>query len=237
MTNFFCMNIIQNIINIFFFFIKKVFIGSKFISESSGNEGFFFKGNVLLFIFNIGVLFTFKFKFLSFTNSIFDKDGELDKESLFLDALKCLQIVALLPQCSKNVLDLESLYKNVLTEIKNIYDKTTEEIDQRKSDLMDRIMLSIANCDYKHAQLLEMKIKEQEELFRQLHMFTFEMQQVIDNYENSVKKIKILSEENYDLRKIIFQEKLKFQHITSLMKEFKIRTNFMANKINNYIDI
>ena len=130
--------------------------------------------------------------------------------------------------------ELEFLYKNVLTEIKNIYDKTTEEIDQRKSDLMDRIMLSIANCDYKHAQLLEMKIKEQEELFRQLHMFTFEMQQVIDNFENSVKKIKILSEENYDLRKTIFQEKLKFQHITSLMKEFKIRTNFMANKINNY---
>ena len=130
--------------------------------------------------------------------------------------------------------ELESLYKSVLTEIQNIYDKTTAEIDQRKSDLMDRIMLSIANCDYKQAQLLEMKIKEQEELFRNLHMFTFEMQQVRDNFENSLKKIQILSDNNYDLKKSIFQEKLKFQHITSLMKEFKMRTNFMANKINNY---
>ncbi len=130
--------------------------------------------------------------------------------------------------------ELESLYRSVLTEIQNIYDKTTAEIDQRKSDLMDRIMLSIANCDYKQAQLLEMKIKEQEELFRNLHMFTFEMQQVRDNFENSLKKIQILSDNNYDLKKSIFQEKLKFQHITSLMKEFKMRTNFMANKINNY---
>lgn len=130
--------------------------------------------------------------------------------------------------------ELESLYKSVLTEIQNIYEKTTAEIDQRKSDLMDRIMLSIANCDYKQAQLLEMKIKEQEELFRNLHMFTFEMQQVRDNFENSLKKIQILSDNNYDLKKSIFQEKLKFQHITSLMKEFKMRTNFMASKINNY---
>lgn len=65
-------------------------------------------------------------------------------------------------------------------------------------------------------------------------MFTFEMQQVRDNFENSLKKIQILSDNNYDLKKSIFQEKLKFQHITSLMKEFKMRTNFMANKINNY---
>ena len=130
--------------------------------------------------------------------------------------------------------ELEFLYKNVLSEIKNIYEKTSNEIDQRKSDLMDRIMLSIANCDYKQAQLLEMKIKEQEELFRHLHMFTFEMQQVRDNFEDSLRKIKMLNESNYDLKKSIFQEKLKFQHITSLMKEFKIRTTFMVNKINNY---
>ena len=130
--------------------------------------------------------------------------------------------------------ELENLYRHVLKEIKNIYEKTSKEIDQRKSDLMDRIMLSIANCDYKQAQLLDLKIKEQEELFRHLHMFTFEMQQVRDNFENSLKKIKLLSESNYELKKNIYQEKLKFQHITSLMKEFKIRTNFMANKINNY---
>ena len=130
--------------------------------------------------------------------------------------------------------EIEFLYKHVLNEIKNIYEKTSNEIDQRKSDLMDRIMLSIANCDYKQAQLLELKIKEQEELFRHLHMFTFEMQQVRDNFEDSVKKIKLLTESNYDLKKSIFQEKLKFQHITSLMKEFIIRTSFMANKINNY---
>ena len=130
--------------------------------------------------------------------------------------------------------EIEFLYKHVLNEIKNIYEKTSNEIDQRKSDLMDRIMLSIANCDYKQAQLLELKIKEQEELFRHLHMFTFEMQQVRDNFEDSVKKIKLLTESNYDLKKSIFQEKLKFQHITSLMKEFKIRTNFMVNRINNY---
>jgi len=130
--------------------------------------------------------------------------------------------------------EIESLYKNILGEIKNIYEKTSNEIDQRKSDLMDRIMLSIANCDHKQALLLELKIKEQEELFRHLHMFTFEMQQVRDNFEDSVKKIKLLTENNYELKKNIYQEKLKFQHITSLMKEFKIRTNYMANKINDY---
>jgi hypothetical protein len=60
------------------------------------------------------------------------------------------------------------------------------------------------------------------------------MQQVRDNFEDSLRKIKMLNESNYDLKKSIFQEKLKFQHITSLMKEFKIRTTFMVNKINNY---
>jgi hypothetical protein len=130
--------------------------------------------------------------------------------------------------------EIELLYQNILNEVRNIYDRTENEIDQRKSDLMDRIMLSIANCDYKQAQLLELKIKEQEELFRQLHMFTFEMQQVRDNFEESVQKIKLLTENNYELKKNIYQEKLKFQHITSLMKEYKIRTNYMASKINEY---
>ena len=55
--------------------------------------------------------------------------------------------------------EIELLYSNILKEIKRIYESTTNEIDQRKSELMDRIMLSIANCDYKHAQLLELKLK------------------------------------------------------------------------------
>ena len=130
--------------------------------------------------------------------------------------------------------ELEFLYNTILVEIKNIEEKATNEIEERKSELMDRIMLSIANCDYKQAQLLELKIKEQEDLFRHLHMFTFEMQQIRDNFDECLRRIKFLNESNYELKKNIFQEKLKFQHITSLMKEFKIRTNFMANKINNY---
>jgi hypothetical protein len=60
------------------------------------------------------------------------------------------------------------------------------------------------------------------------------MQQVRDNFEESVQKIKLLTENNYELKKNIYQEKLKFQHITSLMKEYKIRTNYMASKINEY---
>ena len=86
--------------------------------------------------------------------------------------------------------EIEDLYKIILEEINKIYIKISEEIDSRKSELMDRIMLSIANCDYKQNLLLENKIKEQEEFFRNLHMFTFEMQQIRDNFNESVKKNK-----------------------------------------------
>ena len=130
--------------------------------------------------------------------------------------------------------EIESLYKIILAEVNQIYEKIQEEIDSRKSDLMDRIMLSIANCDYKQNLLLESKIKEQEEFFRHLHMFTYEMQQIKDNFNESVQKIKNFSQNNYDLKKSIFQEKLKFYHITSVMKEFKRRNNYMINKILEY---
>ena len=157
----------------------------------------------------------------------------IDRESELRNAVISLQ-KEIRRKRNRTKEEIELLYQNILNEVRNIYERTANEIDQRKSDLMDRIMLSIANCDYKQAQLLELKIKEQEELFRQLHMFTFEMQQVRDNFEDSLKKIKLLTENNYELKKNIYQEKLNFQHITSLMKEYKIRTNFMANKINEY---
>ena len=82
----------------------------------------------------------------------------------------------------------------------------TEEIDSRKSELMDRIMLSIANCDYKQNLLLDAKIKEQEEFFRNLHMFTFEMQQIKNNFNESIQKIKDFTANNYDLKKILFKK-------------------------------
>ena len=95
--------------------------------------------------------------------------------------------------------EIEMLYKIILLEVNKIYEKIQEEIDSRKSELMDRIMLSIANCDYKQNLLLEAKIKEQEEFFRNLHMFTFEMQQIKDNFNSSVQKIKDFTQNNFDL--------------------------------------
>ena len=130
--------------------------------------------------------------------------------------------------------EIEMLYKIILLEVNKIYEKIQEEIDSRKSELMDRIMLSIANCDYKQNLLLEAKIKEQEEFFRNLHMFTFEMQQIKDNFNSSVQKIKDFTQNNFDLKKNILQEKLKFYHITTVMKEFKRRNNYMVNKIMEY---
>jgi len=130
--------------------------------------------------------------------------------------------------------EIEILYKIILVEIHKIYEKISKEIDSRKSELMDRIMLSIANCDYKQNLLLEAKIKEQEEFFRHLHMFTFEMQQIKDNFNESVQKIKDFTQNNYDLKKNIIQEKLKFYHITTVMKELKRRNNYMFNKILEY---
>ena len=78
--------------------------------------------------------------------------------------------------------ELTLLSEHLLIEIKRINEKIIKEIDQRKSELMDRIMLSVANCDYKQALVLEAKIREQEDLFRYLHMFTYEMQIIKENY-------------------------------------------------------
>jgi hypothetical protein len=130
--------------------------------------------------------------------------------------------------------EIEFLYKTLLFEIHKIHEKISIEIDSRKSELMDRIMLSIANCNYKQNVLLDAKIKEQEEFFRNLHMFTFEMQQIKDNFNESIQKIKNFTENNYDLKKNIIQEKLKFYHITTVMKEFKKRKNYMLDKIIEY---
>ena len=132
--------------------------------------------------------------------------------------------------------EMQNLYTNLLIGIKKLNENVSNEIDQRKSELMDRIMLSLANCDYKQALLLEAKLKEQEELFRHLHMFTFEMQQIRDNFEDSVKQISSLTESNFELRKKIFQEKLKLEHIIVLMKEYKSRIKNMVDRINKYKD-
>ena len=108
--------------------------------------------------------------------------------------------------------EIEFLYKTLLFEIHKIHEKVSKEIDSRKSELMDRIMLSIANCNYKQNVLLDAKIKEQEEFFRNLHMFTFEMQQIKDNFNESVQKIKDFTQNNFDLKKSIFQEIIVQRH-------------------------
>ena len=130
--------------------------------------------------------------------------------------------------------EIEMLYKIILVEISQIYEKIQEEIDSRKSELIDRILLSIANCDHKQNLLLEVKMKEKEEFFRELHMFTFKMQKIKDSFNESVRKIKDFTESNYDLKKSIIHEKLKFYHITTMMKEFKRRNNYMVSKITEY---
>ena len=157
----------------------------------------------------------------------------VEREVELRDTIQNLQI-EIRKKRKREKSEIEFLYKEILIEIHKIYKKISEEIDSRKSELMDRIMLSIANCDYKQNLLLDAKIKEQEEFFRHLHMFTFEMQQIKNNFNESIQKIKDFTENNYDLKKNIIQEKLKFYHITTVMKEFKKRNNYMINKIMEY---
>ena len=117
-----------------------------------------------------------KIEFHKNQNEVYNMDIlnkiSIDRENELRNAVISLQ-KEIRRKRSRTKEEIELLYKSILDEVRNIYERTANEIDQRKSDLMDRIMLSIANCDYKQAQLLELKIKEQEELFRQLHMFTF----------------------------------------------------------------
>ena len=47
------------------------------------------------------------------------------------------------------------------------------------------------------------------------------MKQIKNNFNESIQKIKDFTENNYELKKNIIQEKLKFYHITTVMKEFK----------------
>ena len=90
---------------------------------------------------------------------------------------------------------------------------------ERETELRD----TVVNLQY---EIRKKRKREKEE--------TFEMQQIKDNFNESIQKIKDFTESNYELKKNIIQEKLKFYHITTVMKEFKKRNNYMINKIMEY---
>ena len=129
---------------------------------------------------------------------------------------------------------LQMLFKDLLDLAKNLNDAVTKDIDQRKSEIMDRIMTSVASTDYKILDLLDFKLRQTNDFFQNLNNCTFTMEKIQNNFEHTVEKIKILSEKNYKLRKEINKQKLKTHHITVLMKDEKTKINQIVSKINSY---
>lgn len=128
--------------------------------------------------------------------------------------------------------DPNQLYKEILENIKEIYHKVLTEIEAKKKDIGDRINLRIQDCDYKQKKFLEETIAEQEVILRNLHVFTYEMQRVKDNYDVITKKIYTQLESNFDLEQKIKSEDRKFNQMTALIKEYKVQMNEMARVIN-----
>ena len=125
---------------------------------------------------------------------------------------------------------LQSLFKNLLELTQNLHDAIIKDINQRKSELMDRIMICIANSDYKLSDILDYKLKQISDFFQNLNYCTFKMINVQNNIDHTLKKIKKLYEKNYQLKLKIDTENLRTHHIAMLMKELKLRIKQVVSK-------
>lgn len=129
------------------------------------------------------------------------------------------------------------LYEQIYANVNEIYTKLVTEINEKRDDIMERINLRLADCDYRQKKMLNDKIQEQEGILRNLHAFTYDMQRVKENYEIIRKKINSLYEEDYDLEQKIKDENNRYNQIYFLLKQMKEETMIKKNevKLNKHI--
>lgn len=125
-------------------------------------------------------------------------------------------------------------FKSILEQTKNIYQQVDDEIETRKIEILNKIIINIDDCAHKQNNILDKKIKEQNDMYEYFQMSTNEMKDMINNYLSITNRIKEYKSSIYDYGKKIVKEKIKYEYITTLMKECKLNISKITEKINEY---
>ena len=133
---------------------------------------------------------------------------------------------------SKDMLDI---YQNIISIIRNIYETTNKEIEERVNTITNKININIANCEYKQNKMLNKKIDENEIYFRCMQISINQMRKVMDNFNAVNKKILEFKENNYNYKKNLLKEKIQNDYLKHLMKKIKIsikNSNNLLSELN-----
>ena len=151
-----------------------------------------------------------------FRNIIFNLQNEIRKENKIY---------------AKNIYDF---YNYVIKIVKNIYESSNNEIEERIKAINKLININLTNCEFKQNKLLDKKIEKNEEYFNYMNSSTYQMKNVIDNYHAINNKIFEFQEINYNYKKRILKEEIKNEYIKQLMKNIKTKIKKTQNLISEF---
>ena len=92
-------------------------------------------------------------------------------------------------------------FKSILEQTKNIYQQVDDEIETRKIEILNKIIINIDDCAHKQNNILDKKIKEQNDMYEYFQMSTNEMKDMINNYLSITNRIKEYKSSIYDYGK------------------------------------
>lgn len=121
--------------------------------------------------------------------------------------------------------DMYNFYDSINKMVKNIYDYTNNEINERVKLIDGQIKINIANCEYKQNKIFDKKFKEYDEPFKYMNYCTYQMKQSMKDFDILSKKVNEFQELNHNYRKKLLKEKIKSEYILNLMKQLKIKNN------------
>jgi hypothetical protein len=127
---------------------------------------------------------------------------------------------------------IQDLYHEITGNIVNIQENMKNEIQVKKKDIENRINMRLLDTEVKHKKVIEDKIREQDDMLRQLNAFTSEMSKIKENYDIARKKINTLYLSNIDTQKKIQEEEKRNRIIKIQMKQYKIFLNDLKRKVS-----
>lgn len=123
--------------------------------------------------------------------------------------------------------EYDDLYNKLLENVKQIYDKIKNDINEKKKEVLENVDLQLYECASKQQKLIDEKIAEQEILLGSLNHVTYNMQRVKDNYDILRKKIRKEIKTCCDYEQKLEKEKNKKTQLLFLLGDYKYKNKIM----------
>jgi hypothetical protein len=127
---------------------------------------------------------------------------------------------------------IQELYQEISSNILIIQDNMKNDIQVKKKDIENRINMRLMDSEVKHKKIIEEKIREQDDMLRQLNAFTSEMSKIKENYDKARRRIDFLYLSNLDMQKKIQEEEKRNKIIKIQMKQYKIFLHDLKIKVS-----